>query len=281
MTAPTDHFPFLQLPGELHNQIYRKILRLDDTTNQVFALLKTPDSSTEGSFTSAWTLSQVTQLRYELLPLVHPARIIKVTLCDLAQHAQVFYASLKVAQHKNQLTTPSPTPLFPNHTAKLKIWTSPKGVHARLPPQGVDLLPILHALPHCHSIELGFHSWCEDNGELAILQTMHERWDTWRADISKLGVLNMHLHKAYDRKKGGWSYYGRRSSSITLRCTHTAHTSEKKRVLDLCAWIWRSGIRPVHEKVVRLRAAFVTRKTKRGQASEMVFSVFENSVKME
>ncbi|KAJ4350425.1 uncharacterized protein N0V89_009046 [Didymosphaeria variabile] len=231
MSTTTDHFPFLQLPGELRNQIYREVLRLKEPTNEFLSssLLRTPNSSTKGTFTTAWTLSQ--------------HRMVVVVLCDLAAYAQVFYPAPKAAklgstQHVQLDTTFVST----KHHALLAV----EGLDARFLDQGIALLPLLHALDYTHGVELDFGPWASYERELDIVHLLHNSWATWRADITTLGILDMHLRTAYS---AGDSYilfkhHPRSSNSIslTLRCTPTAHTSEKKRVRDLCAWVWKSGL---------------------------------------
>ncbi|KAF2439564.1 hypothetical protein P171DRAFT_501836 [Karstenula rhodostoma CBS 690.94] len=279
MSKSAEQFPFLELPGELRNQVYREVLRLDELPNTIVVRLKTPDSSSEGKHTTAWTLTQVNkQLRSELLPLVHPTRLAAVALCDLAGYVQTFYV-FRDAGPVNSEASLNSTQTFATKDPELKIWTSRKSLHYRLPAAGVDLLPILHALEHIHNVQVSFHTWCIYNWELAITHQLHKTFSQWRADIPRLGLLDMTLRTKYDGK----TQYpcGRQSSSITLQCTATKHTSQKKRVLDLCAWIWKTGLRTLHKRVNGLTIAFVTPKTKREQATEVMFSVFKNSVKME
>jgi hypothetical protein len=279
MSTSTDHFPFLQLPGELRNQIYREVLRLRERANDGIYLLKTPDAFTKGKHGTAWTLTQVNaQLRSELLPFVHPVRWAGVAMCELARYIQTFYA-FRNASPIISKEPPISNPTFLTQDAKLRVCISHKGYYQRLPDNGVDLLPVLRALEYIHSVDLSFNTWCLYRCDLAVVQKLFETWPQWRSDIAQLGVLDVTLRIKYDSKNENSS--GRQSRSLTLNCKATTHTSEKKRVLALCAFVWKTGLRTLHDRGDKLTVSFVTPKTKRGQASDVMFSVFENSVKME
>lgn len=279
MSNHADHFPFLELPGELRNQVYREVLRLDELPNMKLMLPTTPVSSAKGTLSTAWTLTQVNkQLRSELLPLAHPTRMAAVALCDLAIYIQTFYASPYADPVKSQELLNS-IQTFTTEDTRLKVWTSRQGLHHRIPATGVDFLPILHALKHIRGVKVSFHTWCVFSWELAVTHKLHKTFSRWGSEIPKLGILDMTLRTKYD--DNAMRPYGRQSSSLTMQCTATKHTSERKRVLDLCAWIWTTGLRTLHERMIGLTVAFVTLKTKRGPASEVKFSVFKTSVKME
>ncbi|KAF1966572.1 hypothetical protein BU23DRAFT_662157 [Bimuria novae-zelandiae CBS 107.79] len=232
---------------------------------------------------TAWALTQVSrQLRSELLPLVLPERVPQVALCELAEFLQDFYhgptaeKSLPSVEDQNH---PDGNVKQLHRHGYIKVWASRAGVHKRILSNGVALLPILRALAKCESLKVSFHKWCIWNWELAIIQSLHETWTHWCNDIPKLGFLDMHLRTEYGNNTG--YPRNRLSSSITLNCKATAHTSEKKRVVDLARWVYKSGVRTLHQRVKGLTILFVTPKTNRGQASEVKLSVFASSMKLE
>ncbi|KAF9728825.1 hypothetical protein PMIN01_13205 [Paraphaeosphaeria minitans] len=175
MSNHADCFPFLQLPGELRNQVYCNVFRLDEIPYVKLLLPETLVCSTE----------------------------------DI----------------------------------RLKVWTSRQGLHNRIPASGVEILPILKTLEHIHGVGVSFHTWCVFSWELAITHMLHKTFSQWRSETTKLGLLDMILRSDYNEDT--------------------------------------TGLRTLHDHVGGLTIAFITPKTKRGQASEMKFSVFKDSVKME
>ncbi|KAL5398492.1 hypothetical protein PMIN02_001362 [Paraphaeosphaeria minitans] len=92
MSNHADCFPFLQLPGELRNQVYCNVFRLDEIPYVKLLLPETLVCSSKGTISTSWALTQVNkQLCSELLPLVHPTRFAAVALCDLADYIQTLY----------------------------------------------------------------------------------------------------------------------------------------------------------------------------------------------
>lgn len=281
-------FPFLKLPGEIRNQCYAEVLRLYEPPKAPFPVSKTAQKRTHAKHSAAFRLTQVCrQIRAELLPLVLAKRCPQVSLSQLAEYLQIFYqnAQSKESAGHNEL------PLELSRPGQLTVWTSRRGLHSRLPSKGVDLLPIIEALLGCEDLRAKFHSWCIFNWELHIVETLYDFYsyatsqtknltatEKWRADMARLGMQSILLQT----KHGANGYpRGRLSSSITVTCKATKHMSEKKRVLDLAAWVFESRLRDVHKRVADLTVCFVTPKTLRGEATEVKFSVYVGSVKVE
>lgn len=234
MSGHAGHFSFLQLPGELRNKVYREVLDLKEPRFMRRVLPRTECRSPEKLLPTSWTLTQVSkQLRYELLPLLHPTRSAAIALEDLADYIQTFYAfrdaGLAVAQ---ELRPSHQVPMAERFT--LFVSPSRNGFHTRIPATGVDLLPIVNNLEYIRGVDIGVYN-CVFKRLPSIILMLQETLPKWRSEICTLGIRNIVLH---DANSGIWKW----PFCIAVKCTVTKHTSKKKRVLGLCAWMGSVGL---------------------------------------
>lgn len=273
-------FPFLKLPGEVRNKCYEEVIRLAGSPTSLLRVFKADGKHPQARRSTAWALTQVSkQIRGELLPLVLLAQTPNVALCDLTEYLQVFHHNLSAIKTQSITNTSERNRGDDGPTqSSIVVWASPLGFHERLPSDGVDLLPVLHALDQSPDILPDFHSQCIFNWELSILDRLHHSWENWRDDIVNLGILDLHLRT---KDESANFFLGRLSSSLTLRCKETMHTSEKNRVIALVKWLYKSGLRTMYTRVDQLTINFETPKTNRGQASTVKLSVYSGSIKLE
>lgn len=279
----TKRLSFLDLPGEIRNQIYNEVVRSSESpgaflkmskvskvskisnVSKVFKVSKVDRKHAKVKHSMAWTFTQVSkQIRVELRPLLLKARTPRVALRDFAEYINVFHCNLSVEKTHSAVNVgqynQGDIDAGPTQIPKVVAWISSSGVYGPLPSNGVDLLPILQALDKCPDVAPDFSSRRIFNRELAILDALYRTWKFWRGEVAKFGILEMNLTTmSILNKITDCSEYadGPLCATLMVRYKKSVHNTEEARILALANWVFMTKMRTMHERKLDLEIFFV------------------------